>query len=196
MASPFCERLSLTINVRFCGFDLPAERFSFIELTDEKGGERLDRTPVAEGDIVIADRGFLHPEPLTHVLQQGADVIIRAGWKGARWLDAKGERFDIQAALQEAETVGLLDQSVCIGRKKGPALSLRLVAFRLPPIKAEEARARARRAAKREDYAVSGGTLAAAGWVILVTSLDAGAFPAAKISELYRVRHAGRMLSA
>jgi IS4 transposase len=125
---------------------------------------------------------------LAHVLQQGADVIIRAGWKGARWLDAKGERFDIQAALQEAETVGLLDQSVCIGRKKGPALSLRLVAFRLPPIKAEEARARARRAAKREDYAVSGGTLAAAGWIILVTSLDAGAFPAAKISELYRIR--------
>jgi hypothetical protein len=182
-------------DVRFCGFDLPAERFSFIELTDEKGGERLDRTPVAEGDIVIADRGFLHPEPLAHVLQQGADVIIRAGWKGARWLDAKGERFDIQAALQRAETAGLLDQPVCIGRKKGPALSLRLVAFRLPPVKAEEARARARRAAKR-NYAVSGGTLAAAGWVILVTSLDVGAFPAAKISELYRVRHAGRMLSA
>jgi hypothetical protein len=61
---------------------------------------------------------------------------------------------------------------------------------------AEEARARARRAAKREDYAVSGGTLAAAGWVILVTSLDAGAFPATQVGELYRIRHAGRMLSA
>ncbi len=39
-------------------FDLPAERFSFVELTDEKGGERLDRTPFAKGDIAIADRGF------------------------------------------------------------------------------------------------------------------------------------------
>jgi hypothetical protein len=39
-----------------CTFDLPAERFSFIELTDEKGGERLDRTPFAKGDIAIAVR--------------------------------------------------------------------------------------------------------------------------------------------
>ena len=28
-----------------CTFDLPSERFSHIELTDEKGGERLSRTP-------------------------------------------------------------------------------------------------------------------------------------------------------
>ena len=39
-----------------CAFDLPAERFSFIELTEEKGGERLDRTPVAKGDILIAGK--------------------------------------------------------------------------------------------------------------------------------------------
>jgi hypothetical protein len=39
-----------------CGFDIPAERFSFLELTDEKGGERLDRTPFAKGDIAIAVR--------------------------------------------------------------------------------------------------------------------------------------------
>ncbi len=31
-----------------CAFDLPAERFSFIELTDEKGGERLDRVSLPE----------------------------------------------------------------------------------------------------------------------------------------------------
>ncbi len=74
-----------------CAFDLPAERFSFIELTDEKRGERLDRTPFAKGDIAIAGKrtfivsgkrsllGFLHPDPLAHVLEQGADIIVRAG---------------------------------------------------------------------------------------------------------------------
>ncbi len=50
-----------------CTFDLPSERFSHIELTDEKGGERLSRTPVAKGDILIADRGYMHPDPLAHV---------------------------------------------------------------------------------------------------------------------------------
>src|SRR6266542_2610827 len=40
-------------------FHLPAERFGFFELTDETGGERLDRIPVIEGEIRIADRAFL-----------------------------------------------------------------------------------------------------------------------------------------
>lgn len=171
-----------------CAFDLPAERFSFVELTDEKGGERLDRTPVTKGDIVIADRGFLHPDPLAHILEQGADVIVRAGWRGARWLDSSGKPFNMLAALTAAEKTGMLDCPIGIHRKKDAPLSLRLVAFRLPTVKAEEARGRARRAAKREGYAVSGGTLAAAGWIILVTSLDADAFPAAQIGEFYRAR--------
>ncbi len=81
-----------------CAFDLPAERFSFIALTDEKGGERLDRIPFAKGDIVIADRGFMHPDPLAHVLEQGADVIVRTPWKGARWYGKNGKPFDLPAA--------------------------------------------------------------------------------------------------
>ena len=101
-----------------CTFDLPSERFSLIELTDEKGGERLGRTPVAKGDILIADRGYMHPDPLAHVLEQGADVIVRAGWKGARWLAEDGKPFDILAALEGAESAGVLDRPIWIGRKK------------------------------------------------------------------------------
>src|SRR5207248_1794313 len=37
-------------------FDLPSERFGFFELTDETGGERLDRAPVVKGEIRIGDR--------------------------------------------------------------------------------------------------------------------------------------------
>ncbi len=171
-----------------CTFDLPAERFSFVELTDEKGGERLDRTPVAKGDILIADRGFLHPDPLAHVLEQGADVIVRAGWKGARWLGEDGKPLDILAVLKGAESTGVLDRLIGIGRKKAPALALRLVAFRKPPEAAEKSRAQARRAAQREGNVISEGTLAAAEWVILVTSLDAKTFSTSDIGELYRAR--------
>lgn len=154
-----------------CAFDLPAERFSFIELTDEKGGERLDRTPFIPGDIAIADRGFLHPEPLAHILQQGADVIVRAPWSGARWLGKDGKPFDMLAALTAAESLGVLDTPIWIGRKKAPPLALRLVALQKPPMAAEASRAKARQAAQRKGKVISGGTLAAAGWVILVTSL-------------------------
>ena len=165
----------------------PQNDFSFIELTDETGGERLDRTPFAKGDIAIADRGFMHPDPLAHILAQGADVIVRTGWKGARWLDGNGKPFDLLAALA-AESTGVLDRPIWVARKKAPPLALRFVAFRKPREAAEASRAKARQAAKKEGYAISGGTLAAAEWVILVTSLDAKAFPTQKIGELYRAR--------
>jgi IS4 transposase len=171
-----------------CAFDLPAERFSFIELTDEKGGERLDRVSYAKGDIAVADRGYMHPDPLAHILEQGADVIVRTPWKGARWLGKDGEPFDLLAALTAAEGAGLLDTPIWIGRKKASPLALRIVAFRKPKEAAEAARAKARAAAKREGYAISAGTLTAAEWVILVTSLDAKAFAAADIGALYRAR--------
>jgi hypothetical protein len=171
-----------------CAFELPAERFSFIELTDEKGGERLDRTSFAKGDIVIADRGFMHPNPLAHILEQGADVIVRTPWKGARWYGENGGPFDMLAALAAAENTGVLDKPIRVLRKKGPPLALRLVALQKSPVAAEASRAKARRAAQREGNAISGGTLAAAGWVILVTSLDAKAFPARRLGELYRAR--------
>src|SRR5208337_5218352 len=105
------------------------------------GGERLSRTPVAEGDILIADRGFLHPDPLAHILEQGADIVVRAGWKGARWLDGNRKPFDILAAFKDAESTGVLDRPIWIGRKKAAPLALRLIAFRKSPEAAEKSRA-------------------------------------------------------
>ncbi len=125
-------------------FDLPDERFSFIGLTDEKGGERLDRTAFAKGDIGVAGKrtfivsvkrsllGYMHPEPLAHILEQGADVIVRTPWTGARRLNEDGKPFDLLAALEAAENVGVLDGPIWIARQKAPALALRLVAIRKP----------------------------------------------------------------
>ena len=64
-------------------FDLPSERFSHFELTDEKGAEKLDIIPVVSGEICIADRGYMKADRIATVLAQGADIIVRAGWSGA-----------------------------------------------------------------------------------------------------------------
>ncbi|WGS19802.1 hypothetical protein [Bradyrhizobium sp. ISRA463] len=40
-------------------FDLPRERFGHFELTDERGGETLDRIPAVAGEIRLADRAYL-----------------------------------------------------------------------------------------------------------------------------------------
>ena len=83
-------------------FDLPRERFGHFELTDQHGGETLDRIPVVKGEIRIADRVYLQPDRIAIVLDEGADVVIRAGWRNARWLDAEGKPVDLVAEFRKA----------------------------------------------------------------------------------------------
>lgn len=169
-------------------FDLPQERFGHFQLTDEHEGETLDRIPVVAGEIRLGDRAYLQPDRIAAVRAKGADVLVRAPWKGARWLDADGAALDIIAEFRKASAGGLIDRPILIARNGGEALALRLVAVKKPPQAAEAARRKARRDAQREGYQVSKGTLAAADWVILVTLLSPVDFPTADVLALYRLR--------
>lgn len=169
-------------------FDLPGERFGFFELTDEKGGETLDRIPVARDEIRIADRAHLQPDRMALVLEAGADIVVRAGWKSARWRDADGRAVDLLAEFDRGAASGLIDRPIWIARKGGDALELRMVAVKKPPAAAEAARRKARQSARKGGHQISKGTLAAAEWVILVTSLKPDTFPTADVLALYRLR--------
>jgi hypothetical protein len=169
-------------------FDLPYERFGHFELTDQKEGETFDRIPVVKGEIRIADRAYLQPDRIAAVLEAGADIVVRAAWKNARWLDAKGCPLDLIARLRAAKARGRIDQRIWIKRKDGAPLNLRLVAVKKPADAAAEARRKARRNARDENRIITKGTLEAADWVILVTSLAPDEFTTKDVIALYRLR--------
>jgi len=168
-------------------FDLPDERFGHFELTDQQEGETLDRIPAVKGEIRIADRAYLQPDRMARVIDAGADVVIRAGWKSARWVDETGNMVDVGGELRDT-TGDLVDRPIWIKRKGGSLLAARLVAVRKPQQAAEEARRKARREAQRGGHTVSKQTLDAADWVILVTSLKPEDFTADDVLALYRLR--------
>ena len=168
-------------------FDLPDERFGHFELTDQQEGETLDRIPVVKGEIRIADRAYLQPDRMAKVIDAGADVVIRAGWKSARWVDETGNVINVVAELRDA-TADLVDRPIWIKRKGGSLLAVRLVAVRKPQQAAVEARRKARREAQRGGHTVSKQTLDAADWVILVTSLKPEDFTTADVLAFYRLR--------
>lgn len=169
-------------------FDLPHERFGHFELTDQRAGETLDRIPVVKGEIRLADRAYLQPDRMAVLLEAGADFVVRAGWRSARWREADGTAVDLIAEFRKAAARGLIDRPIRIERKHGAPLALRLVAVRKPPQAAAAARRKARRDAQREGYRLSKRTLAAADWVILVTSLTPADFATADVLALYRLR--------
>jgi hypothetical protein len=168
-------------------FELPSERFGYFELTDQKGGERLDRMPVIEGEIRIGNRAYMQPDRIATILGGGGDVVVRSGWRNARWLEEMGEPVDLLAEFRKA-TDGLIDRRIWIGRKGGPALALRLIALRKSQAAAAAARRKARQQARKEGYQLSQASLAAADWLIVVTSLNAAEFSTADVLDLYRLR--------
>src|SRR6266403_2801718 len=103
-------------------FDLPQERFGHFELTDQQAGETLDRIPVVAGEIRLADRAYLQPDRMASVIEAGGDFVIRAGWKSACWLDAKGHPLDLIAELRKAAARRLIDRPIWIKRKSGEPL--------------------------------------------------------------------------
>lgn len=168
---------------------LPSERFDFLELTDEREGERIDRVPVVPGEIRIGDAVFLQVDQIGDVMAEGADVLVRASWRHARWLDERAQPLDLLATLHKARTIGRIDQPVWLGRRKGVSpLAMRLIAVRKPPSVIAEARRKARRAAQKKGRQASTGTLLACEWVILVTSLSPDDFSTDDILKLYRMR--------
>lgn len=124
---------------------------------------------------------------MAKVIDAGADVVIRAGWKSARWVDEVGNTIDVVGELRDTPS-DLVDRPIWIKRKGGALLAARLVAVRKPQQAAEEARRKARREAQRGGHTVSKQTLDAADWVILVTSLKPQDFTADDVLALYRLR--------
>jgi hypothetical protein len=168
-------------------YDLPAERFSAFELTDEKGAERINRIAVIPGELRIADAVHCRADELADVTEQGGDVLVRAAWTGARWQEENGKAFDIIRALTNSRT-GVIDRPIWLWRKEAAPLQLRLVAIKMPKEQAVKAVREARAEAKSKQRTIKPGTLIAAEWVILVTSLDPAEYATPKVLELYRLR--------
>jgi IS4 transposase len=175
-------------------FDLNGanERFSAFELTDESEGECLDRAAVVDGEIRIGDRAYLQADRIANVLEAGGDVIIRAPWSGARWCDRDGNNFDLIATLLKAKRKAVIDQPIWIKStirpKTKPPMALRLVAVRKPKAAIKDCITKLDAQARKKGRRLKAETRIAAGWVILVTSLPPGDYPAEAIGHLYRLR--------
>jgi hypothetical protein len=65
-------------------------------------------------------------------LDAGADVVVRAGWNNARWLDSKGNRVNLIALLKAARGKGLIDRPIWIKGSAKEPIALRLAAIRKP----------------------------------------------------------------
>jgi IS4 transposase len=172
-------------------FDVGSRRLDALTLTSAKSGESLARVAIREGDLVMADRGFVRPDDLRGVHEAGAGFLARLGSRQLRLLDQAGRRFDVMRAIHKSARDGLFDQPVQIahGRNaKFQPVAARLIVMPLSPEAAARGKKRLQRAAQRERYAPSRAALKAAEHLILITSVTPDILAASQVADLYRLR--------
>jgi len=169
--------------------DPGARRLAALELTDGRGAERLSRFAWRPGDVAVADRHHARARELRRVVEAGADLIVRTGWSSLRLRTPAGGTFDLMAGLA-AVGDGPAEHAVRVDerRRDGAMPGLRLVIARLPDAAAERARRRLRKDARKRGRTPDARSLAAAGFVLLPTSLPAADFGPERVLALYRLR--------
>jgi hypothetical protein len=172
-------------------YDLGAGRITDFALTDEHGGERLDRLAIRAGEIRVGDRGYPTPTGLAAVRAAQADFVVRCAWSSLRLTLADGTLVDRQPLFAAARANGVAEAAVLVdrARRKGwQPLPVRLIVAAIPAEKTTRSQRRARRASQRNQNRTDPRTVEAAAFVMLVTSLPADAYPAERVLALYRLR--------
>jgi len=159
-----------------------------VTLTDEHTGEGLEEAGLQAGDLVVADRAHGIWRTIRVGLDHVAYFIIRLTWSNLPLHTLDGQPFDLMTGLRHLpEDPACAEVTVCAADDPDQR-PLRLVAGRLPPDKAEEARETVRRQAHLDKREVNPNTLLAAGFCLLLTNLPAALWAAWLVLAFYRVR--------
>jgi hypothetical protein len=166
--------------------DLEAGALCGLDLTDQHGAESLLRQPLEPGEIAVADRAHARRTDLGALLVHGPDLVVRFGWRHRPVQAPTGERLDPVDWIETPITAPT-ERPVLVTTPTGTH-PLRLIAAPLPPDRAAEARRRCRRTASKKQRTIDRRTLVAAGFILLVTTLDAATWPTTDVLALYRCR--------
>jgi hypothetical protein len=119
-----------------------------VQLTDQHGGETFRRFVWEPGQLVIGDRGYCNAPGVVHVVECGAQVLVRYNRHSMPVYDPSGELIDVMRwlrALAVGKPKDVRVQVVSSAHGVPRWVAGRLVAERLPEKQAEEARRRLRR---------------------------------------------------
>jgi hypothetical protein len=153
-------------------------------VTDATGGETFKRFAFEANELVLADRCYSNPPSIEHVLEHGADVLIRYN-RGALPLSYQGQPLDVLARVRTLSGEDpVLDLPVSF-EHGDDRFSGRFIATRLPAEEAEKARKRLR---KEQGASVTKESLEAAAYVMLFTTVPRERLSASKCLEAYRLR--------
>jgi hypothetical protein len=170
--------------------DLTTLNCDWCELTDARGAELLERTPMQNGDVILADRNFLRPAGVRAARKAGAHVLLRLRWTHSAMQTRHAEVFRALDHAKRVKVGEIGEWSVELVDPRGAPIAGRVVVTRLPaPLAAKAERRAARSSIKKHKHKQPDArSLLAAHYVMLFTTLPAEQLAAADVLDLYRYR--------
>lgn len=150
-------------------------------------GESFLRFLPARDELVVADRLYCNPRGVAHVVDAGADVLVRFNRKSLPVLH-NGKAVDPLPLMRSLPNMRVHERAVSLPVKRDGEIRViqgRLVMQRLPHHKAEVARRRLRQELGPK---MSQDSWEAAGYVFLFTTAPAERLTAEQCMKLYRLR--------
>jgi len=169
-------------------FDLATLTCDWYDLTDAHGGERLERTPMAPNDVMLADRNYLRPSAVRAAVDAKAYVLLRLRWSHAAMLDVNGRAFHVLSRTRRLRVGHVGEWPVQLLDPDGDPIDGRVITTKLPAPLAAKAERRAAKASVKKHAHTDPRTLEAAHFVMVFTTVPAALMPALDVLELYRYR--------
>jgi hypothetical protein len=119
-------------------------------------------------------------------VQQRADIVVRIPPATFPLETDTGPPFNVLRWLRQGGTPEREEVGWC--RWQGQRYHVRRLAAKLEAQATQRARRRKHRTAQKAGRTITAPTLAVAGWLLLITTLEATTWPAADVLYVYRVR--------
>ncbi|AZE93710.1 hypothetical protein C4J95_4268 [Pseudomonas orientalis] len=156
-----------------------------VQVTSTKIGESLAQFTVQPGDVFIADRGFANRRGVNHVLDGGGDVLVRMNLSSLPLKDEQGLPFEQLAQLRTLQPGQTGEWSAVMQGSNGD-VAVRVCAYRKTEEQRLEGERKLKRTGQKKQQQVQPETVEAAGYVVVVTTLDC--LDAQGVLALYRHR--------
>jgi hypothetical protein len=167
-------------------YDLLAGRMNQVRVTDRSGGEHLDRYIWQAGDVIVADRGYGYRRSVATAVRQQADVVVRIHPATFPMETDAAQPFNVLRWLRQRGGSEREWYGWCCWEKR--RYRVRLLAAKLDAQATRRARRRTRRKAQKAGRTITAPTLAGAGWLLLITTLEAMTWSVADVLAVYRAR--------
>lgn len=160
---------------------------SFYSLTKSDEAESFTHFPVHAGDLLLGDRAYCKAQGIRHVVDGGADALVRLHLTALPLWDENGQRISLLPWLRMINQGEIHERVAIINSASGP-IQGRICTKRLSLADEMKSKRRIKKAGKKKQKKARCKAIEYGGYICVFTTVKADELSAENALKLYRAR--------